>query len=72
MNRGNNYLTGKELTAERELLAKELPADVVAEYEQLRDQNQGIGAVELTAQGLSGAGPPIAPLNWLRSKHTGQ
>ena len=63
-------LQGKELTAERELLAKELPADVVAEYEQLRDQNQGIGAVELTAQGLSGAGLPIAPAELAEIKNT--
>ena len=54
-------LQGKELTAERELLAEELPEDLIAEYEQLRDQNQGIGALELTVEGLSGAGLPIAP-----------
>src|SRR5699024_7179307 len=52
---------GKELTAERTLMANSLPADLVREYEQLRDQNQGIGALALTSQGLSGAGLPIAP-----------
>jgi len=52
---------GKELTAERAAIAKELPADLVTEYEQMRDQNQGIGAMELRPDGLSGAGLPIAP-----------
>jgi len=52
---------GKELTAERAALADELPAALVREYEQLYEQNQGIGVVELTERGLSGAGLPIAP-----------
>lgn len=52
---------GKELTAERAALADELPAALVQEYEQLYEQNQGIGVVELTERGLSGAGLPIAP-----------
>lgn len=52
---------GKELTAERAALAEDLPNDLVAEYEDIRDQNQGSGAVELTAAGMSGAGVPIAP-----------
>lgn len=52
---------GQELSAERALLVKDLPEELVAEYEQLRDRNQGIGALELTEQGLSGAGVPIAP-----------
>lgn len=63
-------LQGKELTAERELLSEELPSDVVSEYELLRDQNQGIGAVELTAAGLSGAGLPIAPAELADIKNT--
>lgn len=53
---------GKELTAERETLAKMLPGALVKEYEQIRDQNQGVGALELKADGLSGAGIPIAPV----------
>src|SRR5690625_726207 len=52
---------GKELTAERKALAESLPAELVSEYEQLRDQNQGIGVIELKPDGLSGAGVPIAP-----------
>src|SRR5699024_21806 len=52
---------GKELTAERAAITNELPTDLVTEYEQLRDHNQGIGAMELRADGLSGAGLPIAP-----------
>lgn len=52
---------GKELTAERAAIAKELPADLLAEYEAIRDQNQGTGALELKADNLSGAGLPIAP-----------
>ncbi|WP_022870982.1 zinc ribbon domain-containing protein [Yaniella halotolerans] len=52
---------GKELTVERAALAETLPTDLVAEYEQLRDANHGIGVVELTPKGLSGAGLPIAP-----------
>src|SRR5699024_5050379 len=52
---------GKELTAERAALADELPAALVREYEQLYEHNQGIGVVELTERGLSGAGLPIAP-----------
>lgn len=54
-------LQGQELTAEREALVATLPAGLVKEYEQLRDQNQGIGALELKPDGLSGAGLPIAP-----------
>lgn len=52
---------GKELTAERTALAKELPAELVAEYETIRDQNEGTGVIELKADHLSGAGVPIAP-----------
>ncbi|HIY86875.1 MAG TPA: hypothetical protein H9822_10585 [Candidatus Yaniella excrementavium] len=52
---------GKELTVERAALADTLPADLVAEYEQIRDANHGVGVIELTSQGLSGAGVPIAP-----------
>ena len=52
---------GKEPTIERDKLAETLPADLVREYEQLRDQNQGIGVFELQPDGLSGAGVPIAP-----------
>src|SRR5699024_6765756 len=52
---------GKELTAERTAIANDLPADLVTEYEQIRDQNHGIGAMELRPDGLSGAGLPIAP-----------
>ncbi len=52
---------GKELTAERDLLAKHLPNELVTEYEQLRDRNHGTGVLELTPEGLSGAGVPIAP-----------
>lgn len=52
---------GKELTVERATIADGLPKDLVTEYEQVRDQNQGTGAFELTSDGLSGAGLPIAP-----------
>lgn len=52
---------GKELTAERTALANELPAELVAEYETIRDQNDGTGVIELKADHLSGAGVPIAP-----------
>lgn len=52
---------GKELTVERDTTAKALPSDLVQEYEQLRDQNQGVGVFELQPDGLSGAGLPIAP-----------
>lgn len=52
---------GKELAAERSVLAQSLPSDLVAEYDRLRAQNQGIGTLELTEQALSGAGLPIAP-----------
>lgn len=52
---------GKELTAERSLLAESLPSDLVAEYDQLREQNHGIGVIELKPDHLSGAGIPIAP-----------
>jgi len=52
---------GKELTAERAAIATELPADLLAEYEAIRDQNQGTGVLELKADNLSGAGLPIAP-----------
>lgn len=52
---------GKELTAERAALADSVPAELVAEYEELREQNQGTGVVELKADNLSGAGLPIAP-----------
>lgn len=51
----------KELSAERSLMAQALPADVVTEYEQLRELNQGTGVLELTPQAISGAGVPIAP-----------
>lgn len=52
---------GKELSVQRSELAKSLPAGLVAEYDRLRSQNQGVGALELTEQALSGAGVPIAP-----------
>lgn len=52
---------GKELTAERAALADELPSDLVTEYEQLRNQNDGTGVIELKPDHLSGAGLPIAP-----------
>lgn len=52
---------GKELTIERDKLAEMLPAELVKEYEQLRDQNQGVGVFELQPDGLSGAGVPISP-----------
>lgn len=52
---------GKELTVERGVVADTLPAELVAEYEQIRDENHGIGVIELTPEGLSGAGVPIAP-----------
>lgn len=52
---------GKELTAERSALIEDLPADLVAEYEQIRDQNHGTGVMQLQPDGLSGAGVPIAP-----------
>jgi len=52
---------GKELTGEREALAKSLPSELVKEYEQLRDQNEGVGVFELQPNGLSGAGVPLAP-----------
>ena len=63
-------LQGKELTAERDLLVQELPEELVAEYEQLRDRNQGIGAIELTPEGLSGAGLPLAPAELAEIKNT--
>jgi len=52
---------GKELTIERATLADNLPTDLVTEYEQIRDENHGIGVIELTPEGLSGAGVPISP-----------
>lgn len=52
---------GKELTAERAAVAKIVPTELANEYEQIREQNRGIGAMELAPDGLSGAGVPIAP-----------
>lgn len=52
---------GKELTIERDALAASLPADLVQEYDQLREQNQGMGVFELKPDGLSAAGLPISP-----------
>src|SRR5699024_681355 len=52
---------GKELTAERAALADTLPAQLIQEYEQLRDRNDAIGEFELQPDGLSGAGLAIAP-----------
>lgn len=63
-------LQGQELAAEREALVATLPAGLVKEYEQLRDQNQGVGALELKPDGLSGAGLPIAPAELAAIQHT--
>lgn len=52
---------GKEITVERAALAESLPKDLVAEYEQIREDNHGTGVIELTPAGLSGAGVPISP-----------
>lgn len=52
---------GKELTTERQTLARSLPPELVEEYEQLREHNHGTGVIELKPDGLSGAGVPIAP-----------
>ena len=61
---------GKELTAERAALADTLPAQLIQEYEQLRDRNDGIGVFELQPDGLSGAGLPIAPAELAEIKKT--
>jgi len=61
---------GKELTVERKTLAESLPAELVREYEQLRDRNHGIGVIELKPDGLSGAGLPIAPAELAAIRNT--
>lgn len=61
---------GKQLTVERAALTEPMPVDLVEEYEQLRDRNDGVGAFELQPNGLSGAGLPIAPAELAEIKKT--